>query len=240
MTPSEHLPQLDTQNIPSRSRALLLFRALPDHAGKAFQRHQRLAGIGPFLQFLDRDVIERLAAGAAREQRARDVDHVRRARRAHRTIGVPQLAQKLRTAFVLVLVSRDRCLALGDAKALAPASDIGGIGRAMRAAARRRMIMPGPARRHVDLEADLAAQALADAGLPGATGFDLLLFCFFELGKHVPSSRFVIACDKRRAFAQGSEATSNPYLLCSVMDCFAALAMTVAMAQACANSSCAG
>src|SRR5512140_379344 len=27
---------------------LLLFRTLPDHAGKAFQRHQRLAGIGPF------------------------------------------------------------------------------------------------------------------------------------------------------------------------------------------------
>ena len=45
--------------------ALLLFRALPDHARKTFQGHQRLAGIGPFLQFLDRDVIERLAAGAA-------------------------------------------------------------------------------------------------------------------------------------------------------------------------------
>ena len=44
--------------------APLPFRALPDHAGKAFQRHQRLAGIGPFLQLLDRDVIERLAAGA--------------------------------------------------------------------------------------------------------------------------------------------------------------------------------
>src|SRR5882757_11349013 len=58
---------------------LLLFRALPDHARKALQRHQRLAGVGPFLQFLDRDVIERLAAGAAREQRARDIDHVRRA-----------------------------------------------------------------------------------------------------------------------------------------------------------------
>jgi hypothetical protein len=45
----------------------LLFRALPDHAGKAFQRHQRLAGVGPFLQFLDCDVIERLPAGATRE-----------------------------------------------------------------------------------------------------------------------------------------------------------------------------
>src|SRR5665213_534623 len=59
---------------------LFLLRALPDHAGKAFQRHQRLAGIGPVLQLLDRDVIERLPAGTAREQRARDVHHVRRAR----------------------------------------------------------------------------------------------------------------------------------------------------------------
>src|SRR5437016_12093151 len=58
----------------------LLLRALPDHAGKTFQRHQRLAGIGPLLQFLDRDVIERLAAGAAGEKRARDVHHVRRTR----------------------------------------------------------------------------------------------------------------------------------------------------------------
>src|SRR5580698_621612 len=49
--------------------ALLLFRALPDHAGKAFQRHQRLAGIGPFLQFLDREVIERLPVpGPARRR----------------------------------------------------------------------------------------------------------------------------------------------------------------------------
>src|SRR5205814_4206053 len=60
--------------------ALLLFRALPDHAGKALQRHQRLAGIGPFLQFLDRDVIERLPAGTAGEKRARNVHHVRRTR----------------------------------------------------------------------------------------------------------------------------------------------------------------
>src|SRR3954463_14911571 len=59
---------------------LLLFRALPDHARKAFQRHQRLAGIGPFLKLLDRDVIERLAAGALLEKSAGDVDHVRPAR----------------------------------------------------------------------------------------------------------------------------------------------------------------
>src|SRR5882757_7136538 len=32
------------------ARALLLFRALPDHARKTRQRYQRLAGIGPFLE----------------------------------------------------------------------------------------------------------------------------------------------------------------------------------------------
>src|SRR5690348_1119026 len=62
----------------TRTTALLL-RALPDHAGITLQRHQRLAGVGPLLQFLDREMIERLAAGAATEQRARDVHHVRRA-----------------------------------------------------------------------------------------------------------------------------------------------------------------
>src|SRR5258706_5944294 len=56
--------------------AFLPFRALPDHAGKTLQRHQRLAGIGPFLQFLDRDVIEWLAAGSAGKERTRDVHHV--------------------------------------------------------------------------------------------------------------------------------------------------------------------
>src|SRR5258708_36007011 len=141
--------------------ALLLFRALPDHAGKPFQRHQRLAGIGPFLQFLDRDVIERLPTSAAREQRAGNVDHVRR---ASAFVGDRRAATGTEAAHGfrrLVLVTRNRGLALDDPEALAPAADIGGIGRAMRAAARRRMIMPGPARRYIDLETHLAAQALA-------------------------------------------------------------------------------
>src|SRR5260221_11139091 len=60
--------------------AFLPFRALPDHAGKTLQRHQRLAGIGPFLQFLDRDVIERLAAGSAGKKRGRDGYHWGRTR----------------------------------------------------------------------------------------------------------------------------------------------------------------
>src|SRR6201981_1028323 len=46
-------------------RASLLLGALPNHARKPLQRRQRLAGIGPFLQLFDGDVIERLATGAA-------------------------------------------------------------------------------------------------------------------------------------------------------------------------------
>src|SRR4029453_14125134 len=60
----------------------------------------------------------------------------------------------------LVLEARDGRLAAGDAKTLAPRSDVGRVGRAMRAPARRRMIMPGPARGHIDLETDFSAQAL--------------------------------------------------------------------------------
>src|ERR1700738_2007282 len=68
----------------------------------------------------------------------------------------------------LVLVTRDARFALGDPQPLAPASDIGRVRRAMGAAARGGMIMPSPARRRIDLEADLTAQALA---LGDADGF---------------------------------------------------------------------
>src|SRR5215472_5048433 len=160
----------EVERVLARPSALSL-RALPDHAGKALQRHQRLAGIGPFLQFLDGDVIERLASGAAREQRARDVDHMRRARafvKQRRAACGAEAARSLRRK---ILVAPDQGLALDDAKALAPAADIGGVGRAMRAPARCRMIVPGPARRHVDLEGDLAAQALAGCDSGGDSWF---------------------------------------------------------------------
>ena len=53
---------------------------MPDHAGKTLQPHQGFAGVGPLLQLLDRDVIERLPAGAIGKQRAGNIHHVRRAR----------------------------------------------------------------------------------------------------------------------------------------------------------------
>src|SRR5262249_26036299 len=81
-----------------------------------------------------------------------------------------------------VLVAHECGPAPGDAKALAPAADIGGIGGAMGAAARGGMIMPGPARGHVDLKGDLAAQAFSGGGLAGrdSLGFFLWWFVFFE------------------------------------------------------------
>src|SRR4029453_10195617 len=161
------------------ARALLLFRALPDHAGISLQRHQRFAGIGPFLQFLDRDVIERLPTGAAREQRAGDVDHMRRARSFEDDRRAAVRAETSRGFGRRILIPREAGLAPGDTKTLAPASDIGCIGRAMRAAARGRMIVPGPSRRHVDLKGDLAAQALAGGRLAEGYGFGLFLFGFF-------------------------------------------------------------
>ena len=46
--------------------------------------------------------------------------------------------------------------------------------------------------------------------------------------------RFVIACDKRKAFVQGSVATKQSILsFCGEMDCFASLAMT----SVCGNTS---
>ena len=38
---------------------LFPFRTLPDHAGETLERNQRLAGIGPLLQFLDSELKNR-------------------------------------------------------------------------------------------------------------------------------------------------------------------------------------
>src|SRR5262249_15691901 len=48
-------------------------------AGIALKRNQRLADVGPVLQFFDGDVVNRLTASAALKERARNVDHVPRA-----------------------------------------------------------------------------------------------------------------------------------------------------------------
>src|SRR5450755_2522527 len=60
-----------------------------------------------------------------------------------------------------VLEARDIGFAFCHPKPLAPASDIGGIGRAMCAPAGGGMIVPGPARGDINFETDFAAQAMA-------------------------------------------------------------------------------
>src|SRR3954471_11990758 len=124
---------------------LVLFRALPRHARKTLERDQRLAAIGPFLLFLDADMVERLPAGAAQEQRARDVHHVRRARALVKQRRAAARAKTSRGLCRLVLEAVDCRHPPGETKTLPPAPDIGGVGRTMRAAAGAGMIVPGPA-----------------------------------------------------------------------------------------------
>src|SRR5258706_2604315 len=79
MAALHHRARLRTRSKhPVMIEALLPHRALPDHAGKTLQRHQRLAGIGPLLQFLDRDVIERLGGRLGGEKSAPEVYQMRR------------------------------------------------------------------------------------------------------------------------------------------------------------------
>src|SRR4029079_11753322 len=141
--------------------AFLLFGSLPHHTGKALELHQGLASVGPVLQLLDRYIIEQSTAERARAKHTRNIHHVRGAwafvvnrRAASRT----ETAHRFRGR---VLVPRNGARTAGDPKTLAPAPDIGRVGCAMGPPARRRMIMPCPARGDIDLEANASAQAFA-------------------------------------------------------------------------------
>src|SRR3954465_6719336 len=122
---------------------LVLFRALPHHARKTLERDQRLAAKGPFLLFLDADMVERLPAGAAKKQRTRDVHHVRRARALVNQRRAAARAKTPRGLRRLVLEAANPGHSLGKPKPLAPAPDIGGVSRAMRAPAGAGIIVPG-------------------------------------------------------------------------------------------------
>lgn len=135
--------------------------ALPDDPGIALERYKGLAHKGPILKLVDRHVISGLAAGAAAEQRPRNVDHVRPAlalveqrRAAPRTEAAdgPRMS---------VLKPSDASLALHHARVLAPGADICGIGGAMRAAARCGVIVPGPKSGEVYLQLHRTAETAA-------------------------------------------------------------------------------
>jgi hypothetical protein len=138
---------------------LLPSGTLPDDARKSFERDERLAGIGPVLQLLNAEVIQRLPAGAAQEQRARNVDHVGRARALVDQRRSAAAAEAAHPAGLPVLVAGDLIFSRGDPEALAPAADVGRVGGAVGEPAGASVIVPGPERRIVDLEPHGSAQA---------------------------------------------------------------------------------
>jgi hypothetical protein len=71
VAPVEELKVINVARAPTR------FRALPDDTRIAFKRDKPVASIGPILKLFDGHVIAGLAAGTAREECARDIDHVR-------------------------------------------------------------------------------------------------------------------------------------------------------------------
>src|SRR3954453_14247605 len=77
----------------------------------------------------------------------------------HRRAATP--AEAARRAGLFVLITREVARARGEPEPLAPAPHISGIDGAVRDPRRPAMVVPGPARRSIDLEAHAPAQALA-------------------------------------------------------------------------------
>src|SRR4029453_1610197 len=104
---------------------------------------------------------QRFAPGAAVEQGARNIHHLRRmlAHIKDRRSTVP--AEAARIAGGLVREMADGPLALGHAEAASPAPHIGRVRRAVGPPAAARMVVPGPAGGNPDRDMDLAAQAVA-------------------------------------------------------------------------------
>src|SRR6185437_6420347 len=141
--------------------AFLSFRPLPHDAGITLERRQRFAPISPFRRLFEMKVIARFAARAGFEQGAGNVDHFGCVRAFIRERRAASGAETSDAATGLVLEARNVFAAFQDTEAALVTADIGDIGRAMRAAAGFGMVVPGPARRNVDLEFDRAANALA-------------------------------------------------------------------------------
>ena len=143
--PVEELKVINVAQAPAR------FRAFPDDTWIALKGEKPFACVGPILKLLDGYVISRLAAGAAGEERPRDIDHMR---------GTLALVEQRRAApgtdasrrrRLRILEASDTAMALRHAGALAPTSNIGRICGAVRATARRGVVVPGPKSGKVDL-----------------------------------------------------------------------------------------
>src|SRR6516225_7591495 len=141
--------------------ATFLLGSLAEHTGIALERNQRLAGMGPVLHLFDGDVVDRLTAGAALKESARNVDHVPRAGALVDQGRAAAATKAAHRARFLLLETVDLALSRRDAKALAPGADVGGVHGAMRKPAGAAVIVPSPERGVLHLKLHGPAQALA-------------------------------------------------------------------------------
>ena len=101
-----------------------------------------------------------MATGAAVKQRTRNIHHLLSSFSLVVERRTASLTERPGCAGTPILIAGDPAASLDDPEPLAPTTYIGGISGAVRKAARPRVVMPGPERRVVDLNADIPAQAL--------------------------------------------------------------------------------
>src|SRR5215471_16318827 len=143
--PVEEFEVINVARTPTR------FRAFPDDTGIALKGDKPVACVGPILKLLDGHVIAGLAAGTAREECPRDIDHVRRVLalvEQRRAAPGAEASGRLRRR---ILEASDAASALRHAGAFTPTADIGRIRGTVRATACRGVIVPGPKSGKVDL-----------------------------------------------------------------------------------------
>jgi hypothetical protein len=143
------------------SGSLFPSRALPHDAGISLQRNQRFASIGPLRRIADGNMIPRLPAGPAFEQRPGYVHHLRRVSALIKDGRTASSAKTSRRARGLVFETGDDRGSLRKAEPTPPTADICRVGGALRMPSFSRMVMPSAARRNVDFEADFPAQTLS-------------------------------------------------------------------------------
>jgi hypothetical protein len=160
-----------------RRRTWFPLRTIPNDAGKSLKWHQAFAQVSPFRHLFDGDVIARLPAGTGFEQCARHIYHMRRSGTFIANRRAAARAKAARGARASVPKLRDFRLPLCNAEAATPATDVGGIRGAVGMPSGRRMVVPSPSDRKIDLNADIATEALTLHGGrnrlrgPGGYGF---------------------------------------------------------------------
>src|SRR5260370_40054181 len=102
-------------------------RTLPNNTRNTLERSKLFARIGPFAQFVDSDMITRLPPSSMIEQRARNIDHVRRVHALVEERSATASAEAARGVCRFVLVSSYPARALGDTEALPPAPYIAAV-----------------------------------------------------------------------------------------------------------------